>query len=228
MARWHVYPGLDELTESAAIAIDGGADQALASRGEFHIVLAGGNTPRGIYARLADMGVGDDRWQIWFGDERYLAPGHADRNETMARDSWLAESAIPGKNIHPVPHGPTPEAAASVYAELLAPIRQFDLVLLGMGPDGHTASLFPGHDVGESADAADVLVVRDAPKPPPVRISMSAHRLSRARQVLFMVTGEAKRDAVSHWRHGQSLPAALVTPPTGVDVFMDEGAAPGF
>ncbi len=228
MARWHVYPGLEELTERAAAAIVGGAEQALASHGEFHIVLAGGNTPRGIYARLAAMGVGDERWKIWFGDERYLPTGHGDRNETMARESWLSESAIPEENIHPVAHGPSPEDAASAYASLLAPIRQFDLVLLGMGADGHTASLFPGHDVGESADAADVLVVRDAPKPPPVRISMSAHRLSRARQVLFMVTGEAKRDAVSHWRHGQSLPAALVTPPTGVDVFMDEGAAPGF
>jgi 6-phosphogluconolactonase len=228
MARWHVYPGQEQLIDRAAAAIRGGAEQALAARGEFHIVLAGGNTPRGIYERLSATGTGDERWQVWFGDERYLPAGHADRNETMARDTWLVASGIPEGNIHPMGDGPTPEAAAAAYAALVAPIKQFDLVLLGVGEDGHTASLFPGHDVGEGPEAPDVLVVTDAPKPPPVRITLSAHRLSRARQVLFMVTGESKQTAVSHWRHGLSVPAARVSPPTGVDVFLDERAAPGF
>jgi 6-phosphogluconolactonase len=228
VARWHVYPGLEELIERAAAAVTGGAEQALSAREQFNIVLAGGNTPRDIYRRLADLGAGDERWQVWFGDERYLPPGDADRNETMARETWLGQSGIPPANIHPIPYGPSPEDAAEAYAALLAPIRQLDLVLLGVGPDGHTASLFPGNDIGASSDAPDVLVIENAPKPPPLRISMSAHRLSRSRQVLFMVTGAAKRDAVSHWRHGQEIPAALVSPPTGVDVFMDEEAAPGF
>ncbi len=94
-------------------------------------------------------------------------------------------------------------------------------MLLGLGEDGHTASLFPMHDWGAAPDSPDVLAVFDAPKPPPQRVSLSAARLSRAREVLFLVAGESKRDAVKRWRAGEQLPAAAIQPAAGVDVLVE-------
>ncbi|GAB4435892.1 MAG: hypothetical protein OHK0026_00600 [Rhodocyclaceae bacterium] len=93
--------------------------------------------------------------------------------------------------------------------------------LLGLGEDGHTASLFPEHDWGNAPDAPATLAVRDAPKPPPDRVSLSAGRLSRARHVMFLVTGEQKARAVSMWRNGTPIPAAAVAPPDGVDIWVE-------
>jgi 6-phosphogluconolactonase len=100
-------------------------------------------------------------------------------------------------------------------------VAEFDLVLLGLGEDGHTASLFPGHDWGVRSDAPDVIAVFDAPKPPPQRVSLSAARLSRAREVLFLVEGIAKRDAVARWRMGANIPARSIRPRAGVDVLVE-------
>lgn len=97
-------------------------------------------------------------------------------------------------------------------------VGEFDLVLLG---SVRTTSLFPGHDWGAEGDAPDVLAVLDAPKPPPPRVSLSAARLSCARAVLFLIDGEAKREAVTHWRAGADIPARAIRPPSGVDVPLD-------
>ena len=97
----------------------------------------------------------------------------------------------------------------------------FDFVLQGLGEDGHTASLFPGHEWGADASSPDVLAVFNAPKPPPERLSLSAARLSRARQVVFMVSGESKRAAVAAWRAGGDIPARAIAPPTAVQVLAD-------
>ena len=94
------------------------------------------------------------------------------------------------------------------YTETLRTIGEFDLVLLGLGEDGHTASLFPNHDWGIAPDAPDVLAVFNAPKPLTERVSLSAARLSRAREVLFLIAGDAKREAVKRWRAGENIPAS--------------------
>jgi 6-phosphogluconolactonase len=101
-------------------------------------------------------------------------------------------------------------------------------VLLGLGDDGHTASLFPGQPLGECPDAKDALAVHDAPKAPAKRVSLSAARLGRARNVLFLVTGAAKRQAVRAWQQGREIPARHIEPAAGVDVFLDlqAGAPP--
>jgi len=96
-----------------------------------------------------------------------------------------------------------------------------DDVLLGLGEDGHTASLFPGHDWGAVPGAPDALAVFDAPKPPPERVSLSAARLSRARQAVFLVSGAAKRQAVTLWRAGADLPARAIAPAAGVDILLE-------
>ena len=112
------------------------------------------------------------------------------------------------------------DGAAHAYAKTLRNLGDFDLVLLGLGEDGHTASLFPGHDWGAAQGPPDVIAVFDAPKPPPQRISLSADRLSHARSVLFLVEGEPKREAVRKWRQGADIPARAIRPKSGVDVLV--------
>ena len=102
---------------------------------------------------------------------------------------------------------------------------EFDLVLLGLGEDGHTASLFPGQDWGTEPTSPSALAVNHAPKPPAERVTLSAWRLSHARQVIFLVSGASKHEAVMQWRNGTALPASVITPVNGVDVLVDRDAA---
>jgi 6-phosphogluconolactonase len=224
--RWHRVDGSAALQDEAARWILSAATRAIAARGRFNLVLAGGNTPRGVYARLRDAGADWPRWHLWFGDERCLPADHPDRNSVMAHDAWLAHVPIPAQQIHVIPAEQGADAGAAGYARMLAalPARdagQFDLVLLGLGEDGHTASLFPGQDWGVEAHSPDALGVHDAPKPPPERVSLSAARLGRTREALFLVDGESKRDAVSRWRAGDHIPARAIRPPAGVDVLVE-------
>ncbi|MCU0842029.1 MAG: 6-phosphogluconolactonase [Thiobacillaceae bacterium] len=199
--------------------------EAIAERGVFHFVLAGGGTPRRLYQALAGEAHDWSRWQVWFGDERCLPPTDPERNSRMASEAWLGRVNLPGTNVHPIPAELGAREAAEDYGRALAGVGAFDLVLLGLGEDGHTASLFPGHDWGETADAPDTLAVSDAPKPPPERVSLSARRLSRARRVLFLVTGAGKRAAVAAWRRGEAIPAAAIRPDAGVDILLDAAAS---
>ncbi len=222
--RWHVFAESETLLSQAQQKLVQAAQTAIQRRGRFDLVLAGGSTPRGLYQRLALSHAGDPDWHVWFGDERCLPAGHVDRNETMARQAWLDQADIPGDQIHGIPDAADPETAASSYSRLLAEVGEFDLVLLGIGEDGHTASLFPGQDIGLMPSAADAVPVYEAPKPPPERVSLSARRLSQAKNVVVLITGAAKADAVMRWRRGEDLPIAHVRPSAGVDILIDEAA----
>ena len=222
--RWHVSDSAEDWLAQACAVVAAAEAEALAARGDFHIVLAGGGTPRRLYRALAGEDHDWPRWHVWFGDERCLPADDPERNSRMARDAWLGQVAIPAGNVHVIPAEQGAEAAALAYARSLSGVGPFDLVLLGMGQDGHTASLFPGHDWGDAADAPDALAVADAPKPPPDRVSLSAARLSRARRVLFLITGADKRDALARWRRGEALPVGAIRPDAGVDVLMDNEA----
>jgi 6-phosphogluconolactonase len=158
---------------------------------------------------------------VYFGDERCLPADDAERNSRMAADAWLNRAPIPQDQVHAIPAELGASAGALAYAQTLRGVDDFDLVLLGLGEDGHTASLFPGRDWGVAASAPDALAVFDAPKPPPQRVSLSAARLSGTREVLFLVEGEAKHDAVARWRAGQQLPAGAIQPAGGVDVLVE-------
>jgi 6-phosphogluconolactonase len=223
--RWHVCPDDPAWLEAALTYVGRAEAKALAERGAFHIVLAGGATPLRLYQALASEAHDWSRWQIWYGDERCLPPEHAERNSRMASAVWLDRVAIPGTNVHPIAAELGPEKAAEGYAVSLCGLGLFDLVLLGLGEDGHTASLFPDRDWGADP-TADTLAVYDAPKPPARRVSLSARRLSMARQVLFLVVGAGKRDAVADWRNGAKIPAAAIMPAAGVDVLMTRDAVP--
>ena len=226
MVRWQWFEQEQEVRQAATETIALIAATAIKQRGEFHLVLAGGSTPKAIYQTLNALSTDWSAWHIYYGDERVLPADHADRNSVMAQTAWLANSPIPPKQIHPIPTEEGLVPALASYRQTLSSVGIFDLVLLGLGEDGHTASLFPGHDFGTEPDAPDVLRILDAPKPPPQRISLSANRLSNAHQVLFLVTGAGKQDAVKRWMGGEAIPAAAIDCPNGVDVLLDRAAWP--
>lgn len=214
--RWHFSDSPQDWLAQALAFVARAEREALAARGVFHIVLAGGGTPRAVYAALAREDHDWPCWRVWFGDERCLPADHAERNSVMARAALLDQVAVTA--VHPIPAELGPDKAAAAYATELADIGDFDLVILGLGEDGHTASLFPGHRL---ASQADTVAVFDAPKPPPERVSLSAPRLSRARLVLFLVSGVGKRDALARWQQGDpTIPAAHIQPVAGVDVLL--------
>ena len=197
------------------------AQASIAARGRFSIVLAGGSTPEKSYALLTS---GESKWSAWhvyFGDERCLPTNHPQRNSQMAHRTLTGQIPIPADQIHPIPAEQGAEAAAQRYSELLAGILPFDLVLLGMGEDGHTASLFPGHI---HPDKLPVVAVHDAPKPPADRVSLNTITLNSCRQLLFLITGNGKRKAVARWRGGASLPVSAIQPKGAGEVLIDQAA----
>jgi len=223
--RQRFHPDTEQLIESSAETIALTAQEAIQQRDQFHLVLAGGSTPQAIYQQLVQLETNWSKWFIYFGDERCLPVGDAERNDFMAQQNWLNHVAIPQQQTHSIPAELGAATAAKNYSKQLTQVERFDLVLLGLGEDGHTASLFPGHELGDAADAPACLAVNNAPKPPSERVSLSTQRLSQSRQVIFIVAGKGKQDALRAWQAGANIPAAAIAPECGVDVFMDMEAA---
>jgi len=219
--RWHAIAEDQSLQEMAQEIVLGCALQAIQQRGQFHLVLAGGDTPRELYTLLSQAKTDWSAWHIYFGDERCLPATDAERNSHMAALSWLDSVPIPTFQLHIIPAELGAQQATRLYGETLQAVGLFDLVLLGLGEDGHTASLFPGHDWGTVKGAPDTLAISDAPKPPAQRVSLSAARLSRTRKVLFMIKGESKHEAVTDWLAGKNIPALAIRPAAGVDILVE-------
>jgi 6-phosphogluconolactonase len=220
--RWHVFADSGALARAAADRTGKLAGAAIAKRDNFRVVLAGGSTPEAVYQRLAGLDTDWSCWRIYFGDERCLPANHAERNSLMAARSWLDRVPIPADNIFPIPAEAGAELAARSYANIVGDALPFDLVLLGVGEDGHTASLFPG----QTQDSTELVhAVHEAPKPPPDRVSLGLRALNDAEEVIILVTGEGKRDAVARWRAGADLPVAHVHGRHGVDVYIDVAAS---
>ena len=225
--RWHTCRSAAEVRERAAAWIAEAAQRAIAARGAFRLVLAGGETPRGVYRALRGLDTDWRAWRIWFGDERCLAADDPQRNSRMAGEALLDHVPVPPRQVHAIRAELGATRAAAAYREALAREPEFDLVLLGLGEDGHTASLFPGGEWGGAPEAPDVLAVHDAPKPPAERVSLSARRLGRTRGTLFLVAGAGKRGAVAAWRAGTRLAASSIRPPAGVDVLVENNCIEG-
>jgi 6-phosphogluconolactonase len=217
--RWKSFERIESLRHAVCDAIVKSANEAIAKRGKFSIVLAGGNTPRAIYRVLRDLPMDWSKWHIYHGDERCLPVDHEDRNSLMASQVWLDHVAIPAQQVHDIPAELGAIEGAKAYAETLAGAPTFDMVLLGLGEDGHTASLFPNQVVDNSADAVPVF---NSPKPPTERVTVSQNRLNNAHEVIFMVTGAGKQEAVNNWRSGVKIPATLISPANGIDVYCYE------
>jgi 6-phosphogluconolactonase len=190
-----------DLAREAAGRFLEAARQAIADHGRFAVALSGGSTPKRLYALLTQppyaQAVDWSRVHAFFADERFVPPDDPDSTLRLARETLFA-APIPPENIHPMPTtGLSPEAAAAEHAAELAaffgaPLPRFDLILLGMGPDGHTASLFPGRP-----DLAGVVApVFDSPKPPPTRLTLTLDALNQAQRILFLVTGADKAETL--------------------------------
>jgi 6-phosphogluconolactonase len=217
--RWNLFDSIESLRHIVVDVIMRRADESISKNGQFSIVLAGGNTPRAIYRLLRDMPTDWTKWHIYINDDRCLPIDHEERNSLMVDQVWLSHVNIPKNQIHAIPSELGPIEGAKAYAKTLKNVGTFDLVLFGLGEDGHTASLFPGHVVDNSADAVPVF---NSPKPPAERVTMSQHRLNNTHAAVFLVTGEGKQEAVDKWRKGELIPAALITPCCGVDVYCFE------
>ena len=219
----------EEAAQAASERLRLAIDQA-ASRGAAHIALAGGTTPRRTYELLA---AEIDDWtgvEIWFGDERAVGPDDPESNYRMAQETLLGGSSEP--DVHRIEGERGAEAAAAAYADLLAerlPIEDgvpvLDLALQGLGPDGHTASLFPGNPAVEAGGVC--VAVHDAPKPPPDRITLSVLVLRAARAIVFLATGSEKADAVRGLLAGPNpvIPSSLLAGER-TEVIVDRAAAP--
>jgi len=221
-AVWTVLQNSASVAEQAAHKVLDAAARALAGKGEFRLVLAGGRTPMQAYRLLAQAQSDWSGWRIYYGDERCLPSGHAERNSRAAFDAWLGKVPIPAANIFAIPAERGAQVGASAYGERVQAALPFDLVLLGMGDDGHTASLFPGHP--EPAEAL-VVPVFGAPKPPSERVSLSSAALGTADQVLILVTGAGKRETVARWRAGEPLPVSRIGARRRLEVILDRAAA---
>ncbi len=223
---WHLYPGPETLAGALAAAIVRLARESIDRHGSFHMVLAGGNTPRTVYARIRQTGHQWERWHLYYSDERCVPRESPDRNSRMAEETWLAHVPVPVRQHHVIPAELGPGPGARAYAALL-PSHRFDLVLLGLGEDGHCASLFPEGEwpLLEAPFHPAVLPVRWAPRPPGHRVSMGSMRLRHTRRMMFLVSGSEKTRAVHQWRAGERIPAAIVG--AGAEIWLDEAAWTG-
>jgi 6-phosphogluconolactonase len=225
-----VAPTPDEAAQAASERLRTAIDEAREARGAAHIALAGGETPRRTYELLASQ---IDDWtgvEIWFGDERAVGPDDPESNYRMAQETLLTGDSGPRVNRIEGERGA--EEAATAYGSLLeerVPLERgmpvLDLALQGLGPDGHTASLFPGNPAVE-ADGICV-AVHDAPKPPPDRITLTVAVLRAARSIAFLATGDEKAEAVRRLLAGPdpAVPSSLLGGER-TEVIVDRAAAP--
>ena len=217
-----VFADSEALAIAAAERIAELAAQTLAQRAVFRLALSGGHTPRRCYERLRYSALDWSRIEIYFSDERCLPRGDSGRNDVLALETLLRHVPIPSARIHVIPAEQGPANAAAAYARLLNLAGPLDLVLLGMGEDGHTASLFPDHPALSSK--ALVVPVFDAPKLPASRVSLSLDALNAARHKLFLVTGVEKHGALLRMKEGALFPAARVA---GAQWYVDRAALLG-
>ncbi len=215
------------------------AKSEIAARGRFSVALSGGSTPKAMFKLLASPQYCDaiawDKVFVFWGDERFVPPDDEESNYRVAREILLDHVPLPAANIFPVPTvGSTPTKAAQAYAETITAFfnsepPRFGLILLGMGPDGHTASLFPGHPEPRAPGDALVIAVHDSPKPPPDRISFTYRLINAAHHVLFLVGGADKAAAVQQVLEGPrrvaELPSQGVQPEGTLEWLLDEAAA---
>jgi len=213
---------LDDLAREAAARVVDLANRSVQMRGRFSLALSGGSTPRRLYQLLTQspyrQAIDWSRVHLFFADERFVP--HADSESTvrLIRETLLQGVTVPDENFHVMPtESGSPEQNAALYTRELelffgGTVPVFDLILLGMGPDGHTASLFPGHP----DPAGIVAAVHDSPKPPPIRLTLTLTAIRAAREVMFLVTGADKAETLAQVfdadiNDAQALPAARVS-----------------
>jgi 6-phosphogluconolactonase len=248
------FPNLGALSSAATEFTCELAEESVERHGVFTVALSGGNTPRPMYEALAQPPF-DSRmpWRgihLFWGDERCVASDHRDSNFAMASRALISKVPIPSQNVHRIPAELTPpEEAAKAYEKILreffgsfvkkgtrsnasrgaVSIPSFDLILLGVGKDGHTASLFPGYQALEERERWVAVVRAPYGSPPVPRITLTLPVINRAECVLFMVSGSGKREVIRSILEdldpaARSYPAGRVNPEGRVIWLIDEGA----
>ena len=222
----HLYSNKDKLVAATTEHVVNSIGQAIEKNGLCNIALAGGNTPGGVYSMLATIPYRDrvnwNRLHLFWGDERVVPPEHQDSNFRMVQETLLDHIKIQEENVHRIRGEIAPELSAEEYAELLdvhfkTDLPHFDLILLGLGEDGHTASLFPGTDAVEECEKHTVAVF--VPKLNTWRVTLTLPVINAAREILFLVSGRSKSEIVQHImsikQPAKELPATMINPQNG-------------
>jgi|WetSurMetagenome_2_1015567.scaffolds.fasta_scaffold08457_3 6-phosphogluconolactonase len=203
MPRIDVYPDAGELATQAARVFSDLAENAIAERGRFAVALSGGSTPKRMFEQLAKMVIDWRHIHLFWVDERCVPPDHPDSNFGMTAEVLLNQIEIPGENVHRIHGELPPEQAVLIYEKELRhffgdQLPVFDLILLGLGSDGHTASLFPGSPALQEKKRWVIEVKHSAPPPPLVdRVTLTFPVLKQAREVIFLVSGKEKSAILS-------------------------------
>lgn len=221
ITKVEVLPDLEALIERALGLVVERIQAAIAERGQCTIALAGGSTPKPLYQALANQSLPWENLQVFWGDERYVPPDDPQSNQLMARQVWLDAVPIPAANIHPMPTtSGDPSVDAETYSAQLQEFFQvqaggvpaFDLILLGVGDDGHTASLFPHTEALQVRDRLITVGYKDAQP----RLTFTVPLINQARCVMFLVSGASKRPAVQKILASEgdafNYPARLIQP----------------
>ncbi len=221
-------PDADWIAGAAAALI---GQRMADSQGTFDLVLSGGSTPKKLHAKLAEMDLDWSRVRIWFGDERHVPLDHPESNYRMAQETLFSKIPAPAA-IFPMFKGGSGDEDAAAYAKDLEVLgdKPFDILLLGMGPDGHTASLFPGEPSVRVTDQSVVPSVGHAGVRE--RITMTFPRLYKADQTLLLIAGADKKDPLKHALKDAYDPdrlpiQAILNGPSDVTLFVDVLADPG-
>jgi len=219
MNNFKVFLNPEDVAQAAADYLFKKINECVDKKGHCHIVLPGGSTPARCLELLSKKSLPWESIHWYPGDERCYPAGHTERNDTMIMAKLFSHQPEYISNFHPIPAELGPEVGAETYAVLLTEIDIMDIVILGMGEDGHTASLFPDNPALE--DRRSVVPVYNAPKAPDKRVSLGLTVLGNAQECIVIATGTNKQDALEKIKKGMQLPVSRVEP----DVwFVDEAA----
>ena len=217
MHQWNVYKTFEEAAKKAADFLAASIEDCLQAKGVCHVILPGGNTPVPTLELLAEKSLSWDKIHWYMGDERCYPQGHSERNDLMVENHlW---SHISQTNIHRMPAELGAEKGAELYRNEIKAINNFDIAFLGMGEDGHTASLFPNHIALE--DERSVIPVYDSPKPPSDRVSLSRKTLNKTLIKIVLVGGNSKSGVIAKIKDGENLPINTIG---DIHWFVDEAA----
>lgn len=235
----YICQNRDDLSKTLAESLVELSNQSVQKGGRFTVALSGGSTPKSLYSLLAEPQFRDripwDKTHLFWGDERSVPHDSTESNYNMARQSLISRLSIPTENVHPtVGQDINPQKSADDYTQVLKKMfgladrsfPKFDCILLGLGPDGHTASLFPGTEA--LADHKNLVVANYVEKFKSYRITFTLPVLNAARQVIFMVAGEDKKDILPQVLKSDPVvyPAQLIRPTEGqVSWYVDQAAA---
>lgn len=210
--RTIIFSQNEDWLNSILNLIEASSKESIKTNGIFNFLLTGGDTPRLLYQKLSLLNTNWDNWNFWITDERFYNDLDINYNYNceMIFSEFLNKISITKKQIHFIDKSKCYNDAVVFYKHELLKLVLFDFAILGIGEDGHTASLFPGNDIGELDTSDDVLTVNNSPKAPTKRISLSVNRLNKSKNILFMAKGESKSEIINQIITKRQFPCTLI------------------